>query len=114
MSFTRRPGLGCPRQTSCPEDHHIVRNTHVQPTAPSAAIQVLVAPSIRALVSSRTKQRCLDEEHLGLRCPLRVLPLTPTHGRLCFKWCRARENWTAAEWNQVVFSNNTPLPQLVG
>ncbi|GFX62065.1 uncharacterized protein TNCV_2227911 [Trichonephila clavipes] len=25
MSFTRRPGSGCPRQTSRREDHHIVR-----------------------------------------------------------------------------------------
>ncbi|GFU69732.1 transposable element Tcb2 transposase [Trichonephila clavipes] len=45
MSFTRRPGSGCPRQTSRSEDHHI--------------------------------------------------------------WCRERGNWTAAEWNQVVFSNES-------
>ncbi|GFY16236.1 hypothetical protein TNCV_2348811 [Trichonephila clavipes] len=29
------------------------------------------------LVSSRTIRRRLSEGHLGLRCPLRVLPLTP-------------------------------------
>ncbi|GFY08318.1 transposable element Tcb2 transposase [Trichonephila clavipes] len=33
-----------------------------------------------------------------------VLPLTPNHRRLCLEWCRARENWSAAEWNQVAFS----------
>ncbi|GFX70715.1 uncharacterized protein TNCV_1032431 [Trichonephila clavipes] len=33
MSFTRRPGSGRPRLTSRREDHHIVRNARVQPTA---------------------------------------------------------------------------------
>ncbi|GFU11980.1 transposable element Tcb2 transposase [Trichonephila clavipes] len=37
----------------------------------------------------------------------RVLPLTPTHQRLRLEWCRARGNWTAAEWNQVVFSDES-------
>ncbi|GFX77685.1 uncharacterized protein TNCV_1106021 [Trichonephila clavipes] len=39
--------------------------------------------------------------------PLRVLPLTPTHRRLRLEWYRARENWTAAELNQVVFSDDS-------
>ncbi|KFM76628.1 Transposable element Tcb2 transposase, partial [Stegodyphus mimosarum] len=29
----------------------------------------------------------------------------PTHRRLRLEWCRARGNWTAAECNQVVFSD---------
>ncbi|GFU23306.1 transposable element Tcb2 transposase [Trichonephila clavipes] len=105
MSFTRRPGSGCPRQTSSQEDCHIVRYVPVQPTASSAAIQTQVAPSLRAPVSYRTKQRRLAEGHLGSRRPLRMLPLTPTHRRHRFEWCRAQGNWTAAEWNQVVFSD---------
>ncbi|GFX50830.1 transposable element Tcb2 transposase [Trichonephila clavipes] len=79
MSFTRRPGSGRPQQTSRREDRHIVRNARVQPTASSAAIQAQVAPSLRAPVSSRTIRRRLAEVHLGSRCPLRVLPLMPTH-----------------------------------
>ncbi|GFX48838.1 transposable element Tcb2 transposase [Trichonephila clavipes] len=88
MSFTRRPGSGRPRQTSCREDRHIVRNARVQPTASSAAFQAQVAPSLEK-VSSRTIRRCLAEGHLGSRCPLRVLPLTPTHRRLRLDWCPA-------------------------
>ncbi|GFW30070.1 transposable element Tcb2 transposase [Trichonephila clavipes] len=45
--------------------------------------------------------------YLGSRHPLRELHLTPTHRRLCWEWCRARGNWTAAEWNQVVFSDES-------
>ncbi|GFV37900.1 transposable element Tcb2 transposase [Trichonephila clavipes] len=105
MSFTRRPGSGCPRQTSRQEDHHIVRNARIHPIVSSAAIQAQVALSLGALVSSRTTRRRLAEEHLGSRRPLRVLPLTPTHQRLRLEWCSARGNWTASEWNHVVFSD---------
>ncbi|GFT47010.1 transposable element Tcb2 transposase [Trichonephila clavipes] len=104
MSFTRRPGSGRPRQTSRREDHHIVRNARVQPTASSAAIQAQVAPSLGAPVCSRTIRKRLAEGYLGSWRKLRVLPLTPTHRRVHLEWCRARGTWTAAEWNQVVFS----------
>ncbi|GFV68472.1 transposable element Tcb2 transposase [Trichonephila clavipes] len=55
MSFTRRLGLGRPRQTSRREDPPpIVRKARVQPTASLAAIQAQVAPSLVSPVSSRT------------------------------------------------------------
>ncbi|GFW65601.1 HTH_Tnp_Tc3_2 domain-containing protein [Trichonephila clavipes] len=96
MSFTLRPGSERPRQTSRREDHHIVRNVRVQPTASSAAIQAQVAPSLAAPVSSRTIRRRLAEGHLGSRRPLRVLPLTPTHRCLLLEWCHTRGNWTSS------------------
>ncbi|GFW10990.1 transposable element Tcb2 transposase [Trichonephila clavipes] len=92
MSFTRRPGSGCPRQTSRREDRYIVINARVQPTASSAAIQAQVAPSLGAPVSSRSIRRRLAEGHLGSWRSLRVLPKTPTHRRPCLEWCRARGN----------------------
>ncbi|GFU61425.1 transposable element Tcb2 transposase [Trichonephila clavipes] len=88
MSFTRRPGSGCPRQTSSREDRHILRNARVQ-------------------------TRCLAEGHLESRRPLRVLPLTPTHQRLRLECCRARGNWTAAEWNQVLCSGARANPDSI-
>ncbi|GFT53216.1 transposable element Tcb1 transposase [Trichonephila clavipes] len=48
-------------------------------------------------------RRRLAEGRLGSRRPSRVLPLTPTHRRRRLEWCRARGNWTTAEWNQIVF-----------
>ncbi|GFT38854.1 transposable element Tcb2 transposase [Trichonephila clavipes] len=75
------------------------------PSGSSAAIQAQVAPSLGTPVSSRTIQRRKAEEHLGSRRPLRVLPLTPTHRSLRLEWCHTRGNWTAAEWNMVVFSD---------
>ncbi|GFW44554.1 uncharacterized protein TNCV_4481001 [Trichonephila clavipes] len=44
---------------------------------------------------------------LGSRCLLCVLPLTPTHLRLSLEWCHTRGKWTAAEWSQVVFSDES-------
>ncbi|GFU61384.1 transposable element Tcb2 transposase [Trichonephila clavipes] len=107
MSFTRRPGSARLRQTIPREDRHIVRNARVQPTASSAAIQAQVEPSLGAPVSSQTIRRRLAEGHLGSRCPLRVMPLTPTQRCLRFEWCRARGNWTVAEWSQVVISDES-------
>ncbi|GFU67383.1 HTH_Tnp_Tc3_2 domain-containing protein [Trichonephila clavipes] len=77
MSFTRRPGSGRPQQTKRREGHPIVRNARVHLIASSAAIQAHRAPSLGVPVSSRTIQRRLAEGHLGSRCPLHVLPLTP-------------------------------------
>ncbi|GFX68760.1 transposable element Tcb2 transposase [Trichonephila clavipes] len=104
MLFSIEYKTGRPQQTSRREGGHIVTNARVQPTS-SAAIQAQVEFSIETPVSSRTIRRCLAEEHLGLQCPLRVLPLTPTHQRLRLEWCRAGGNWTAAEWKQVIFSD---------
>ncbi|GFX81470.1 transposable element Tcb2 transposase [Trichonephila clavipes] len=79
MSFTRRPGSGCPRQTSRREDRHIVLNTRIQPTASSISIQAQVASSLGVPVSSRPYDGALAEGHLGSRHPLHALPLTLTH-----------------------------------
>ncbi|GFV32978.1 HTH_Tnp_Tc3_2 domain-containing protein [Trichonephila clavipes] len=75
MPFIRRPGSEHPRQTSRREVRHIVRNAGVQPSALLAAIQTQEAHLLEATVSSQTIRRHLAEGHLGLRCPLHVLPL---------------------------------------
>ncbi|GFV04702.1 transposable element Tcb1 transposase [Trichonephila clavipes] len=49
-----------------------------------------IAPFLGAPVSSRTIRRCLAKIPLGLRRPIRVLPLTPTHRCLRLEGCHAR------------------------
>ncbi|GFS69798.1 transposable element Tcb2 transposase [Trichonephila clavipes] len=104
MLFTPRRGPGRPRKPSRQEDRCTVRNTRVQHNAIWAAIQAHVAPSLGLYVSSRTIRSHPAEGHLESRSSLRVLPLTPTHRCLRLEWSHARGNWTAMEWNQVVFS----------
>ncbi|GFW70925.1 transposable element Tcb2 transposase [Trichonephila clavipes] len=95
-----------PRQTSRREQHNIVRNSGVQPTASSAAIQTQVEPSLVTPVSFRTLLKRLAG-HLGPRRSLLLLPLTPSHRRVRLEWCRARGNWTSVEWSLVLFSDDS-------
>ncbi|GFT88266.1 HTH_Tnp_Tc3_2 domain-containing protein [Trichonephila clavipes] len=83
-SFTRLQGTGHPPQIS-----HRENDTHIEPTASLPAVQIQVASSLRAPVSSRIIARRLAEGHLVLRRPLRVLPMTSTHRRLRLEWCHA-------------------------
>ncbi|GFU62897.1 transposable element Tcb1 transposase [Trichonephila clavipes] len=41
------------------------------------------------------------------RCHLHEDQAQDTDRRLRLEWCRARANWTAAEWDQVVFSDES-------
>ncbi|GFX00164.1 transposable element Tcb2 transposase [Trichonephila clavipes] len=49
----------------------------------------------------------MTEGYLRSWCPLRVLHLTPTHRCLRLEWCHERRKWTAVEWNQVVFRDES-------
>ncbi|GFW88871.1 transposable element Tcb1 transposase [Trichonephila clavipes] len=66
------------------------------------AQDVLDRPVIEKTTTLRLAELPLESQH-----PLRVLPLMPTHQRLRLEWSRARGNWSAAEWNQVVFSDES-------
>ncbi|GFS86685.1 transposable element Tcb2 transposase [Trichonephila clavipes] len=57
--------------------------------------------------SRRLPHQRTAEGHLGSWRPLRVLPLKHKNRRLRLEWWRARRHWTAAEWNQVVFSDES-------
>ncbi|GFU56449.1 transposable element Tcb2 transposase [Trichonephila clavipes] len=57
MSFTRRPGSGCSRRTSCLEDHPIVKHEHIQSTASSAAIPAQGCESSFNLSSDENRVR---------------------------------------------------------
>ncbi|GFW68520.1 transposable element Tcb2 transposase [Trichonephila clavipes] len=36
-----------------------------------------------------------------------MFPLTPTDRRPHLEWCHTQGNWTAVEWNQVFFSDES-------
>ncbi|GFW14557.1 transposable element Tcb2 transposase [Trichonephila clavipes] len=76
-------------------------------TASSSAIRAQVATLLGTPVSSRTILKRLAEGHLGSRHPLRGLLLTPTYRSLRLEWCHKRQNWTAAKWNQGLFSDES-------
>ncbi|GFV13360.1 uncharacterized protein TNCV_3615611 [Trichonephila clavipes] len=85
MSFTRRPGSGCPRQTIRREDRHIVRNTHVQPTASSAAIRGTGSTFTRGPCVFSNHTKAPVRRHLGSTAPITCAaldahPSTPPFG----------------------------------
>ncbi|GFV41197.1 transposable element Tcb2 transposase [Trichonephila clavipes] len=98
---------GRPRHSNRRDDRHILRYARLKSTASLVAVQTQAAPSLRAHVFSRTITRHMAEGHVVSLRPLRVLPTTSTHRRLHLQWCHAREDWTAMEWNQVVFSDES-------
>ncbi|GFU69310.1 transposable element Tcb2 transposase [Trichonephila clavipes] len=69
-----------------------------------AFVKTQAAPSLCAPVSFPTIAKRLVVPHLISRCPLRVLPMTPT--QRCLR-LDARRDWIATEWNQVVLSEES-------
>ncbi|PRD33178.1 UNVERIFIED_CONTAM: hypothetical protein NCL1_18224 [Trichonephila clavipes] len=107
MSFTRRSCSGRPQQTNRRDGHRIIRNAMRRANCFIPPIQAQVVCILWAHVSSRTILRCLVEGHLVSQRLLRVLPLTPTHRRFRLEYSRTRGIWTAAVWNQIVFSDES-------
>ncbi|GFX74299.1 transposable element Tcb2 transposase [Trichonephila clavipes] len=82
MSFKRRQVLSTSAlpQTIRRENHHIVRNACLWPTASSATIQAQVAPPLGAPVSLEPYKgaRLISEDNRFLECRPRGERLTPT------------------------------------
>ncbi|GFS65978.1 uncharacterized protein TNCV_2510131 [Trichonephila clavipes] len=51
----------------------------------------------------------LKEAERNLRSyrPLRNLPLTPAHCRARLQWCLASSGWNHADWERIVFSDES-------
>ncbi|UYV75692.1 hypothetical protein LAZ67_13001035 [Cordylochernes scorpioides] len=62
-------------------------------------------------VSARTIRRRLHQSGLSARRPLLRLPLTQNHRRLRRQWCDEGRMWTA-EWNEIVFTDESRLMML--
>ncbi|GFX97915.1 uncharacterized protein TNCV_4905661 [Trichonephila clavipes] len=96
-----------PSKNQSSRNRPIIRHTHVEPTPPLAADQTQTEPSLWTPVSFRTLASHLSEGDLVSLCPLCVLPMSPTHRRLCLEWSHAWLDWTATEWNQVISSDKS-------
>ncbi|GFY02912.1 transposable element Tcb1 transposase [Trichonephila clavipes] len=59
-------------------------------------------------ISARTIRRRLQQSGLSARRSLLGLPLTQNHRRLRRYWCDERTMW-AAEWNEVVFTDESRI-----
>ena len=106
-THTRHAGSGRPPRTTGRENRRIVRHARITPTATIANIQRAVVPSLQHPVSASTLGRRLHNAGLHARRPLRRLPLTPIQRRHRLQWCRDRLTWNHAEWQRVIFSDES-------
>ncbi|GFT71340.1 transposable element Tcb2 transposase [Trichonephila clavipes] len=95
--WIRKIDSGRPRQASCREDHQIIKNARVQPTASWAAIQTQIAPSLGIPVSSRTIRKRLVEGHFRSRPHYMCCPRRPHMDESVLSGV-AREE-TCLQWN---------------
>ncbi|GFV80694.1 transposable element Tcb2 transposase [Trichonephila clavipes] len=102
-TYVRKTGSGATSKTTRREDRRIVRQTLVDPTVTRSTIRADVGVAI----VPQTVSRHLAEANLKSKRPFRALPLTPEHRQLRLQWCQARSMWTVADWQNVVFSDES-------
>ncbi|GFT28046.1 transposable element Tc1 transposase [Trichonephila clavipes] len=75
-------------------------------TAPDSSLST-IRRATRTRVSTRTIHRRLKERNLRLYPPLHNLPISAAHCRACLQWCSAQSVWNHADWERIVFSNES-------
>jgi transposase len=107
-SYTRRVGSGRVRKTSRRDDNVIRRAAVLNPFVTSAEI----AASLPVLVSARTiRRRLLVDFKLPRRIPARKPLLNATQRKKRVQFCNKYKNWTAADWEKVLFSDESTFCQ---
>ncbi|GFW18479.1 transposable element Tcb2 transposase [Trichonephila clavipes] len=95
-----KPGVERPGR---PRGERIVRQALVDPTVTRSTIRADVCVEILP----QTICRHLAEANIKSKRPFRALPLTPEHRELRLQWCQARSMWNVADWQKVVFSDES-------
>lgn len=95
------------RKTSARQDRLIVRKSLVNrfKTAPEIKAEILLEHCIE--ISTSTTQRRLRESGLHGRKARRKPLLTAAHRRARLEFARAHKDWTATQWGQVIFSDES-------
>ncbi|GFX31450.1 transposable element Tcb1 transposase [Trichonephila clavipes] len=93
--------------TSC-EDRQIVRMAVPDRSVTSRTAVQHIESVTHHSVSARTIRHNLLQSGLSDKHPLLCLPLTQNHRRLHCQWCYERRMW-AAEWNEVVFTDESRI-----
>ncbi|GFU60686.1 transposable element Tcb2 transposase [Trichonephila clavipes] len=75
----------------------------VDPTVTRSTIRADVGVAI----VPQTISRYFPEANLKSKRPFRALPLTLEHRQLRLQWCQARSMWNVADWQKVVFSDES-------
>ncbi|GFV72478.1 HTH_Tnp_Tc3_2 domain-containing protein [Trichonephila clavipes] len=100
---SRKTGSGATRKTTRREDRRSCGKHLWTPTVTRSTIRA----EVDVVIVPQTISRHLAEANLKSKHPSRTLPLTPEHRQLRLKWCQARSMWNVADWQKVVFSDES-------
>ena len=104
----RRKGSGRPRKTSRRDDVIIRRMAVKNPVITSNEI----AAEVPYGVSARTiRRRLLNDFKLSFRRPAKKPFLNDRQRHKRLQFCRRHRNWTTAEWDSVLFSDEATFQQ---
>ncbi|GFT98791.1 transposable element Tcb1 transposase [Trichonephila clavipes] len=107
--MTDRRGRSHPPQcTLSREDKQIVRKVVTDRSVTSRTIAQHIESVTHHSMSACTIRSRLQQSGLSSRRPFLGLPLTQNHRRLRHQWCDERRMW-AAEWNEVVFTDESRI-----
>ncbi|GFT36506.1 transposable element Tcb1 transposase [Trichonephila clavipes] len=107
-STDRRGRSHSPQCTTSREDRQIVHMTVTDHSVTSRTISQHIESVTHHSVPARTIRRRLQQSDLSARRSLLGLPLTQNPRRLRRQWCGQRRMW-AAEWNEVVFTDESRI-----
>lgn len=112
-SFSRKPGSGRPRKTTAREDRLLQRLQLKNVFSPSPTIRAQFEEATNVTISDRLVRYRLKEFGLSSYRPAKKPLLTSRMKRQRLDWAKERENWTATDWQNVIFSDESKF-NLIG
>ena len=106
-SMDVRPRSGRPRATTDRDDRNLVRSSRCDrfKTAPELAIELANVAGV--VVHRSTVSRRLADAGLHGRVAKHKPRLTPDHKARRLAWAREHVDWTAADWDRVLWSDES-------
>ena len=104
-----KPRTGRPRSTSAREDRSIKIASVKNPKLSARAIGLQLRHTLKKTVSDRTVRRRLVEAGLPGRIARKKPFLTAVQTDYRLKWCKERKDWSLADWENVIWSDESPF-----
>lgn len=109
-TFESRPRSGRPTVSSIQDDRMIRRLSQASPKSSSQMIRSRLPASLRN-ISTRTVRRRLLDSGLKSYKPARKPRLSAKNIKDRLKFCKKYQNWSAAQWETVMFSDESTFTQ---
>ena len=106
-STDNRKRSGRPKISSSREDRHLVHLSLQDRRLTSPQLKRQWEDTCGIVCSSRTVRKRLDNVGLHGRVAKKKPLLTERHKRIRLNWAKERKNWSLAEWNKIIWSDES-------